>query len=491
MKRFSCISVITASVCTAVILSVVNVSKSYSRGAGQELPEPELRFSLIQTGGEKALDITTEAEGKDLQLYPFHGRIGQRFYLLKTDISGQYRIVAEISGLSLAAGKENMVIAAKYMPKKSFRWRFIAAPDGGTTVINVENGYAISCVDSWRGMLEEADGRPGQSFRFQPIITEACQPPRDRKELADIPIIDVHNHIQGFEKNEHNIAIGKILESRYNILIDIWIDLDGNFSSGWNENYIEESRSRFGERIQYVMYTGYTDILIFKPDDVSRWAEKGALGYKMWWGYAGGIDAPENDPTYTRLEELGIPVASAHIAHPFFSDEYPEEKWTEAMDRWENVLKKHPRLVAVMAHMGCMMISEKTVKRLERMLKKYPNLYIDTCYGFTPYCLADYNWIRNFMIKYADRILFGTDLMTRDIGKEQRAEMAAKYDRVLRFFETDEYFTGSTFLMGGNWWVYRGLNLPRDVIEKIYYKNALRIYPGLKVKLETVRGKKY
>ncbi len=76
------------------------------------------------------------------------------------------------------------------------------------------------------------------------------------------------------------------------------------------------------------------------------------------------------------------------------------------------------------------------------------------------------------MIEYSDRILFGTDAGTWNT-KEETQKRAAAYNRCFRILETDETIEGSYF--GDK--PIKGLNLPREILEKIYYKNAVRIYP--------------
>ncbi len=79
------------------------------------------------------------------------------------------------------------------------------------------------------------------------------------------------------------------------------------------------------------------------------------------------------------------------------------------------------------------------------------------------------------MIEHSDRILFGTD-----IGGQPRegrySEVAEGYRRVFQLLETDQMIKGGFF--GGT--ETRGLALPVDVLEKIYYRNAARLYPRVK-----------
>jgi predicted TIM-barrel fold metal-dependent hydrolase len=88
--------------------------------------------------------------------------------------------------------------------------------------------------------------------------------------------------------------------------------------------------------------------------------------------------------------------------------------------------------------------------------------------------MVNYDNLRDFMIEYADRILFGTDI-GRWETKEETKNMVKAYNNCFRIMETDDMVEGSFF---GNEPI-KGLNLPREVLEKIYYKNAIRLYPKL------------
>ena len=95
-----------------------------------------------------------------------------------------------------------------------------------------------------------------------------------------------------------------------------------------------------------------------------------------------------------------------------------------------------------------------------------PNVYIDFSARIAEVGRQPYS-ARKFFIKYADRILFGTD-MPADL---------ATYQLYYRFLESDdEYFP---YHLGevppqGRWNIY-GLYLPDDVLRKIYYQNAEQV----------------
>ena len=111
---------------------------------------------------------------------------------------------------------------------------------------------------------------------------------------------------------------------------------------------------------------------------------------------------------------------------------------------------------------------------LRYLLSTYPNLYIDiSSIDYLMHYPCRDN-LRGFFIEYQDRILFGLDAGTiRDIDVAPHAESYAKFFAIL---ETDQIIDlGYSRNMPT-----KGLELPVEVLEKLYYKNALKLYPGLR-----------
>ncbi len=74
---------------------------------------------------------------------------------------------------------------------------------------------------------------------------------------------------------------------------------------------------------------------------------------------------------------------------------------------------------------------------------------------------------REFFIKYQDRVLFGKD--------SYRPEEFPFYWRT---FETaDEYF--DYYRRYHAFWKLYGMDLPDEVLQKVYYGNALKVVPGI------------
>ena len=127
-----------------------------------------------------------------------------------------------------------------------------------------------------------------------------------------------------------------------------------------------------------------------------------------------------------------------------------------------NLVERHPETTFITAHVGCY---AENLKFVGEMLDEHPNVYTDFSarigyLGRQPYST------REFLIKYQDRVLFGTD----------NTPSVEVYRRYYRFLETkDEYFPASSRPRAPR--IY-GVYLPAEVLEKIYQKNAERLIPA-------------
>ncbi|MEZ5397379.1 MAG: amidohydrolase family protein, partial [Bryobacterales bacterium] len=135
----------------------------------------------------------------------------------------------------------------------------------------------------------------------------------------------------------------------------------------------------------------------------------------------------------------------------------------------ERMLDKHPDTHFVHAHIAMMGFD---LERVSRMLDKYPNSDMEVSARIQDLGRQPFSG-RKFLIKYQDRILFGTD------GNPGR-EVEQFWTPHWRYFETDdEYFNHPAQMLSplgaplqGRWAIH-GAYLPDEVIRKIYYENAL------------------
>ena len=168
----------------------------------------------------------------------------------------------------------------------------------------------------------------------------------------------------------------------------------------------------------------------------------------------------EEHPQYHMYKHPELPSYEAHIA---------------ARDR---MLEKNPDLVFVGAHMGSL---EWSVDELAERLDKFPNMSIDLAARIGQVfqkTIADRKRVRDFFIKYQDRVLYATDL--QDNGSIDPDELQKKIHTAWlldwQFFVTDEVMTSDRVNAQ-----FKGLKLPKEVVDKIYSKNAkkwMKMFPN-------------
>ena len=148
---------------------------------------------------------------------------------------------------------------------------------------------------------------------------------------------------------------------------------------------------------------------------------------------------------------------------------FPSKK--EILDARDRVLGENPKLRVVGVHLGSM---EKDLDGVGRVLDRYPNFAIDTAARMEYLMLAPTEKVREFLLKYQDRILYGTDLdllATANL-EESVKDWQATYVRDWKFLATDQ----SLEVNGKK---VQGLKLPTPVLEKLYRANSLKWIPGL------------
>lgn len=204
-------------------------------------------------------------------------------------------------------------------------------------------------------------------------------------------------------------------------------------------------------------------------------------------------DDPAFEPIYKDIAAHQRAVV-AHIAEPDscwqppnpaspdydYYREHPEE-YAYAHPEWpskaailaarDHLVEENPTLRVVGAHLGSM---EVDVDQMARRFDRYPNFAVDTAARVPYFMLQPREKVRAFLIKYQDRILYGTDLEGMPEADTAKAVQNWKdtYRRDWVFFSSDrkvEYLGHS----------YQGLALPAPVLRKIFHDNAVHWLPGI------------
>lgn len=244
-----------------------------------------------------------------------------------------------------------------------------------------------------------------------------------------------------------------------------------NFEGAGAEGWIERTVAQFEQDVK----NGARGLKVYKSLGLRN---KDAQGNRL------AIDDPRLDPIWAKCGELGVPVL-IHAADPkSFWDEFDgdNERWLELKTHprrkrdannpapWEqiigeqhNMFKKHPNTIFINAHMGWF---ANDLGKLGELLDEMPNMNVGIGaiiaeLGRQP------RFAKAFFIKYQDRIHFGKD--------SWKPEEFPTYFRVLE--SDDEYFPYHKKYHA--FWPMYGLDLPDEVLKKVYYKNTLRVVPGL------------
>ncbi|MBO2451911.1 amidohydrolase family protein [Actinomadura barringtoniae] len=333
--------------------------------------------------------------------------------------------------------------------------------------------------------MELSDYRPRPRLRV----------PGSRVPRAAVPAIDAHNHLGRWLTGDWAVPdVGRLLALMDACGVQKIINLDGRWGPELRDNLDRYDRAHPGRFVTFC-HVDWND-LGGAATSLCHSVIEGARGLKVWKDLglhvrddSGRLVLPDDErlgELWDTAAELGIPVAihtadpiaffdpvderneryEQLLAHPDWSfadtDRFP--RFEQLMDALETLVARHPDTTFIAVHGGC---QAEDLGRVGRMLADYPNLHIDIAariaeLGRQPRAT------RELILRFPDRVLFGTDEIPPD---------ADVYGIHFRFLETaDEYFPHSTEdppLMGR--WHISGLDLPPNVLEKVYAANANRL----------------
>ena len=311
---------------------------------------------------------------------------------------------------------------------------------------------------------------------------------------ARYPFIDVHNH-QRISSQEQ---VDRLVKDMDGINLQIMVNLSGGYGERLKQN-VRALKSRYPNR--FVVFANLDFSGIDDPGYGQRAARQldedvrnGAQGLKFFknlgmdlkdgQGRRIHVDDPRFDAVFELCGKLKIPVL-IHTGEPWsffqpqdrFNERWLELKqfpgrarpperypsWETLMGEQHNLFARHPHTIFINAHLGWL---GGNLAELGRLMDKLPNMYTEI--GAV---LAELGrqprFARQWFIQHQDRVLFGKDTWE-----------PTEYYCYFRVLETaDEYF--DYYRKRHAFWKMYGLDLPDDVLRKLYYKNALRIIPGL------------
>jgi uncharacterized protein len=334
--------------------------------------------------------------------------------------------------------------------------------------------------------------------------------PGHRKDLMNVPVINMHTHplrtlgdalsTEEMDK-ELKLRVAAMDESGIRKTVLLCIGFETNKAPNLSQLGSEREAFYFlkAEPERFVVYTTVDFSQMNSPDFTAKAIEHlentvraGARGLKFELGKPDmhwmPMDDIRLDPIYDKASELGIPVMyHSNDPEDFF---YPvnqfnfflgankgkagsEQGYWERQEKFvsreqlfrerESMLRKHPNTTFILAHFGWL---ERQLPLMADIFDHYPNVFVDvssaiTALGRSPKESAA------FINYYSKRILFGTDF-----GGNSMTQIAWKtfMDRHFTILESDQDNLPAP--VDNKAWKVHGLNLSKEVLERIYYKNA-------------------
>jgi hypothetical protein len=309
------------------------------------------------------------------------------------------------------------------------------------------------------------------------MAKRAPKPPKIYS-LKTMPKVDAHLHIRpdGRGGPMDDKAGSKMIRIMNQAGIDVCINLTGTPPMSAE---VPRINKKWKGRIltcpaQFRLKNG----LWWNKKDLKQFAEDGCAGIKIWAQYDKGTATPSFIKKVGYQAEYDLPLIGWHVVDPPQGNYWQPSYWDRVYDA-EKVIKANPNVTIIMAHGFWLMNEDDTLEVLGKFFDTYPHLNVDISAVFQWWDppRPTFSKLRKFILKYKDRILYGTDGNPSYSKKEHYQQT---YDILER--KTGNY---RGFFGGGNTTndYVQPLGLPLDVLNYIYWWNAARLIPQVKKSL--------
>lgn len=334
---------------------------------------------------------------------------------------------------------------------------------------------------------QNAGNIPLKNFRPKSIY----KTPQSNIQRAKYPAIDMHSH--DYPKTDEEVKAWVKLMDEKNIATSIIL----SYQTGPGFDVVYDRYAKYPGRFEVWCGFDYTDA--DKPGweqravaELERCYKKGARGIgelgdkglgelysRPTPGRGIHIDDPRMKALIRRCGELKMPI-NIHVAEDAWMYLPPDPtndgllnaaKWhvdmsdpkklghDELLKTLENAVRDNPGTTFIASHLAN---SCADLNVLGAMFDKYKNLYADISARYAEIAPIP-RFVHDFMEKYADRIVYGTDMNIND----------HMYRTTFRILESaDEHFYEGMF---GYHWALYGLHLTDGTLKKIYSDNPKRI----------------
>ena len=325
---------------------------------------------------------------------------------------------------------------------------------------------------------------------FRPVSSYKI--PVTKIDRAAFPVIDMHSH--DYAKTDEEIA--QWVKNMDVCGIEKTIIL--TMTAGAKFDSIVRKYSKYGNRFEFWCgfdYTGF-DKAGFGPKavkELERCYKMGARGVGEEGDKGGGLyysqpvkamgmhfDDPRMKPLFEKCAELHMPI-SIHVADPIWMYEKIDstndglmnaQKWFVDLTKpgiigfdaliqtLENAVKNNPKTTFIACHFANL---NHDMARLGELLDKYPNLYADISARYAESATIP-RYMKIFYEKYQNRLVYGTDMGFDTYMYRITFRILESADE--HFYETEQF---------GYHWALNGFCLSKEVLQKLYHDNAVRI----------------
>lgn len=218
-----------------------------------------------------------------------------------------------------------------------------------------------------------------------------------------------------------------------------------------------------------------------KVECLERYLKAGARGIKLYYGLGSihdegpwhtvPLDYEGMRPIFERCLELDLPIIFHVNRVPFMEEQL-------------NFLTKYPGIKVCFPHLMVSTASPHRMRVNAAIMDRFPNIFLDISMGREVYLLAFAESIslrpdifRDFLIKYAGRVMWGTDLV---ITKNKMTNMVGYVEQMIGWYrdivEKQDYMTPE--FIGGK--EMKGIGLSGSALTNIY-SGAFMRFIGSKV----------
>ena len=280
--------------------------------------------------------------------------------------------------------------------------------------------------------------------------------------------IDMHEHyrtggdIDIFLKAAGSFGISKV------VFVPTGSSPDNKgYEAHWNE-LIKQAKEKYPDQV--IPFCTIDEADPQAAELVEQYILEGAKGLKLLGGHPLFYDEPYNSPNmykvYEVVDKYDVPV----LLHASIIT-IPELK-----DQLDQVYSDFPEVTFIQAHYGSTIMSGINLDQIAELLDKHPNLYIDLTMGggiarYHKYLKQDLQKIKDFVLKYQDRILFGSDIILRS----KTNDFNWLYQRIKADIDLHQEVEYTTPEFGETEWEHQGFNLDDEVLRKLYYENPKKV----------------